>query len=120
MATRTDVAGRYRTRLKIQQRAAGQDAAGQPNGAWTDVCEVSAWGMSPTGMGVITAEGQYAGAESSYAQISWRIRWRTGLTAGMRAVRVLGGTVYDIRQVVPDEAGRRHVDLVCITGASQG
>lgn len=116
---------RLRTPITIQQRGAGEDAAGQPNGEWETYLSTRADIRFPTGLGQIRAEQVAGGAEFSQAACSMRIRWITGITDGItHAMRVLvadgSDRIFDIRQVVPDIAGRQHVDLVCDTGASQG
>ena len=110
-------AGQLNRRLTIQLRASGQDAYGQPSGAWSDLATVYASYRAPTGMSA-AGESISGNREVSAAVCSWRIRYRTDITAGMRAVE--GTTVYDIRQVLPDIAKREHVDLVCEFGASEG
>ena len=58
-----------------------------------------------------TIEAIKAGAVTSKVQTSIRLRYRTGITSGMRVV--CGGVVYNILAVLPDLAGKGHVDLVC-------
>lgn len=94
------------TRVTVQQRGSGTDAWGKPNDTWTDVCTVWADARHVGGL-----EAAKAGTELSTARASVRIRWRTGLTAGMRCV--IGGVPYDIKAVLPDLRGREFVDLVC-------
>jgi len=99
-------AGKYNTRITIQQLAAGQDSIGQPVQTWSDVCQV--WSWPRTGSGISTIR---SGADVSTVQTSFRIRWRTDITAGMRVVQ--GTAVHDIQAVLPDLEHRRHVDIVC-------
>lgn len=99
-------AGKLNTRITIQQLGGGEDALGQPVPTWVDVCQVWAWMRNQTGASAIRA-----GADVSTTQTSIRIRWRTGITAGMRVVK--GTTVYDIQAVLPDLEKHEHVDLVC-------
>ncbi len=107
-------------RITVVQRAPDVDELGQPNGAWSiTVCRPWANYMAPTGMGSIAAERVAGGREISTSQCSWRIRYRTDITAGMR-VQEVDGTVWDIKQVLPDRRFREHTDLVCETGASEG
>jgi SPP1 family predicted phage head-tail adaptor len=103
--------------IVIKSRAAGEDAAGQPNGAWsTTVCTSWASFMAPSGRA--SAEHVAGGAEVSVRYCSWRIRYRATVTAGMRVEHTHDGTtdVWEIRQVLPDLERRKHVDLVCELG----
>lgn len=106
-------AGKLNRRVTIQQRTAGQDALGQSNGAWSDLATLWASVLHLSGLQAIKAN-----AEVSEVQASIRLRYRTDITAGMRAV--LGTTIYDIKAVLPDQARREFVDLTCTTGANQG
>jgi SPP1 family predicted phage head-tail adaptor len=51
-----------------------------------------------------------AGASVSVVQASIRVRYRAGITAGMRVVHNL--VAYQITAVQPDVGGREFVDLV--------
>jgi SPP1 family predicted phage head-tail adaptor len=51
-----------------------------------------------------------AGASVSVVQASIRVRYRAGITAGMRIVHNL--QAYNITAVMPDVGGREYVDLV--------
>ena len=100
------VAGKLNCRVVIKQPAAVQDAAGQPIPTWTTLATV--WANIRSLNGLETIKG---GAESSVAKASIRIRYRTDVTAAMRVVH--GSTTYEIKAVLPDVEGRRHLDLVC-------
>lgn len=52
-----------------------------------------------------------AGADHSVVQASIRLRYRTGLNAGMRVVH--GATVFEIQAILPDELSRVYMDLTC-------
>lgn len=112
----TLAAGTLNTRIVISRRASGLDSWGQPSETWETVATVWASVLSPTGRAA--AEMLSADRQISATTYSMRIRWRTDVTAAMRVTQ--GSTVFDIAQVIPDIAGRRYVDLVCTTGASQG
>jgi SPP1 family predicted phage head-tail adaptor len=99
-------AGKLRHRITIQQLIDGQDEIGQPAQTWSDVATVWADIRHKSGSEAIKAD-----QVTSTVQASIRIRYRTGINAGMRAVH--GATVYDIKSVLPDERSREHVDLVC-------
>ena len=98
------------SRITIQRPTADQADTGEPVSAWEDVATVWATIKHISGLSAIKS-----GADVSVVKASIRINWRTGLDASMRVVR--GTTMYDIRAVMPDESGRKYVDLVCETGA---
>lgn len=94
------------SRIVLQARAAGEDAAGHPNGAWVTIAPV--WGdiRHPKGLEQIRA-----GAQTSAVITSMRINRRAGISAGMRAVHA--GVTYNIQAVLPDEVERQYMYLVC-------
>jgi SPP1 family predicted phage head-tail adaptor len=86
---------------------AAQDEDGQPTGTWPTLG--SWWANVQQLSGAATIR---AGAESSVVKASIRLRsYVTTITNGMRAT--VGATVYEIRAVMPDEAGHAFTDLVC-------
>lgn len=98
--------GQRNHRITIQHRIDNKDNWGTPlPQAGEDVVKVWAEVVHQSGLGAIRA-----GAEISTVRASIRIGWRTGITAGMRALHA--GQVYDIEAVLPG-ATRQHVDLVC-------
>ena len=99
-------AGRLNRRCTLQQPGTTTDALGQPVPGWTDVATV--WGDIRMKSGL---ESIKAGASVSVVQASIRVRYRAGITAGMRVVHNL--TAYNITAVQPDVGGREFVDLVC-------
>ena len=100
-------AGKLNKRVKVQKLGAAEDAWGQPLPEnWVDVAVVWASIRHPSGLAAIKA-----GAEVSVVQTSIRLRYRTDVLAGMRVLH--GTTVHLVRAVLPDEAKREHVDLVC-------
>lgn len=100
-------AGKLRTRLTLQQPGTVQDGIGQPIPTWTDVAPLWADVRHSSGLQTIKAD-----ADTSTVKASVRIRYRAGITAAMRLVEQGGGTVYDIKAVLPD-ARKSFVDLVC-------
>jgi len=98
-------AGRLNRRCTLQQPAAGFDELGQPIPGWTDVAPVWADIRMRSGL-----ESIKAGAPVSVVQASIRVRYRAGITAGMRIVCNL--VVYEIKAVMPDVGGREYVDLI--------
>lgn len=109
-------AGLLRSPITIQARQSGQDAAGQPTGAWAAVCTTWADIVAPSGRA--TAERVAADRSTAPVAYSVRIRWRAGITPAMRVLCSVQGSplVLDIVQVVPDLARREYTDLVCVLG----
>ncbi|AVS91399.1 head-tail adaptor protein [Paracidovorax avenae] len=102
-------AGDLNRRITIQRRGTATDSWGTPIPGvenWIDVGRLWASIKTLSGLGTIKAD-----AKASTIKTSIRVRWRTDLAAGMRVL--YGGTVYDVQAVLPDVAGREHVDLVC-------
>ena len=97
---------RRNRQVVIQQLAAGQDAIGQPVQTWSALATV--WANIKHLSGLETIKG---GAESSSVKASIRIHYRADVTSAMRVVH--GSTTYEIKAVLPDVEGRRHLDLVC-------
>lgn len=99
-------AGKMNCLVQIQRQSTTRDAGGQKTGAWDLFTSVWANIRHQSGEQSIQAE-----AEVSVVRASIRIRWRTDVTAAMRVQH--GAAVYEIRAVLPDQATRRWVDLVC-------
>lgn len=100
-------------RITIQAPGTTQDEAGQPIEGWTDV--IAVWANVRYLNGIETVKSD---APVSIAKASIRIRYRVGITAGMRAT--MGDTVFDIKAVLPDEVSRVYMDLACETGGNNG
>lgn len=98
-------AGRLNRRCQLQSPSQSVDELGQPIPGWTDVATVWASIRHLSGVESIKAD-----AAVSTVKASIRIRYRTGLNAGMRVVH--GAQVYSIEAVMPDVGGREFVDLV--------
>ena len=99
-------AGQLKHRITIQRPTGAQDAWGTPEPqGWEDVALV--WSDIRYQSG---SESIRAGADVSIVRASVRIRWRTGIDAGMRVLH--GGQVFDVEAVLPS-ADRKHIDLVC-------
>ena len=109
-------AGRMNRRITIEQRTPGADAWGQPLTTWTTVATV--WADVRASSGSAAAERVAADRETSVTGYSMRIRWRTGISAGMRVS--MDSTRFDIIDVIEDHAGREYLDLVCQQGGSDG
>ena len=99
-------AGRLNRRCTLQQPGTATDALGQPIPGWTDVATV--WGDVRLRSGL---ESVKAGAVVSTVQASVRVRYRTGINAGMRVL--VDSVPYEVVAVQPDVGGRVYVDLVC-------
>ena len=99
-------AGTLRDRITIQRKTGGKNDWGEalPDG-WEDFAKL--WSNVRHLSG---SESIKAGADTSTVKASIRIRWRTGIDAGMRVL--YGGQVYDIEVVLPGN-GRQFLDLVC-------
>ena len=99
-------AGRLNRRVTLQAPGTTTDEIGQPIPGWTDVATV--WGDIRLKSGL---ESIKAGAPVSTVQASIRVRYRAGITAGMRVVHNL--VAYNIVAVMPDVGGREFIDLAC-------
>lgn len=99
-------AGRLNRRVTLQSPSQSVDELGQPIPGWTDVAAL--WGDIRMKSGL---ESIKAGASVSVVQASIRVRYRAGITAGMRVVHNL--QAYNIVAVLPDVGAREYVDLVC-------
>lgn len=95
-----------RHQITIQQRQVGSDTEGAPLTIWSDVAKPYADVRVLAGL-----ESIKAGAVTSTARASIRIRYREGLDPSMRVI--FGGAIYQIVAVLPDHVHRRHLDLAC-------
>ncbi len=99
-------AGRLNRRCTLQAPGTTQDELGQPIPGWTDVATLWADIRMKSGL-----ESIKAGAPVSVVQASIRVRYRAGITAGMRIVHNL--QAFNITAVLPDVGAREYIDLVC-------
>lgn len=101
-------AGSLNSRITIQHltNTGGLDEINQPEQEWGDLAQVWADIRHLTG-----SESIKAGNDASTVKASIRIRYRAGLTAGMRILHKT--TAYEIKAVLPDERSRTYVDLLC-------
>lgn len=99
-------AGALSRRIKVQSRAGTQDALGQPVETWSDT--LSAWADVRTRGGLETIRDD---REQPVGKVSFRIRYRTGITTAQRVV--FNGVNYAITAVLHDERGREYTDLAC-------
>ena len=98
--------GKLDQRIAIQQPVVGQDAIGQPVTTWEAVATVWASVAYLSGLSAIKA-----GADTAQVSASVRIRYRSGINAGMRVVH--GSVVFDVRAVLPGDKNV-FLDLVCV------
>ena len=99
---------KYNRKIRIEQDGEVQDASGAWVTGWSTLAELWADVRHTSG-----AEAIRGDAITSTARASVRIRYRTGLTAGMRVIVVSTGAVYNVLSVLPDLQRREFVDLVC-------
>lgn len=111
-------AGALNRQIVIQTRTAGEDSAGQPVQTWTDTHTVWANVLGATGMASIRQSSPREGVSTEINSYSFRIRFKEGLTAGMRVV--YNSQNFDVKQVRMDFGGRDYTDLVCEFGGNDG
>lgn len=99
-------AGKLNTLISILRLEEVQAGGGQVVGQWVEHAKVWADVKFPSGLGTIKAD-----TDVSLVRGSMRIRFREDIRSDMRVA--VSGAVYDIKAVLPDLAGREHVDLVC-------
>ena len=106
-------AGTLNRRVRIERNIGGVDDLGQPVDGWAEVGTV--WGnvRMLTGKETLMSDADVGAASASI-----RIRYRTDITNGMRAI--VDGVVFNIGAPLPDLAGREYVDLPCTTGSNNG
>lgn len=100
-------AGALNRRVTIQKPGPGVNEWNEPTpDQWVDVCKPWANIKHLSGSETIRAD-----AVISAVKASIRIRYRTGLDAGMRVLH--GAKVYAVKAVMPDEVRREFMDLAC-------
>lgn len=98
--------GKLNCRVTIQQRAAGQDATGKPNGSWVPLATVYAKISEQSG-----SEAVVAARGTSFVQARITMRRRSDVTAAMRVV--YGTRVYQVLSVLRDDYPRQALTLDC-------
>lgn len=99
-------AGRLNQRVTISSRATTVDSYGEPTGSWSTLATV--WAVVQPLMGREFQEAKQTEAELT---TRIRIRYRTDVTAAMKAVH--GSTTYDIVSVMCPDTDRRELILMC-------
>lgn len=107
--------GPLRHLITLQQPSGAVDELNQPiPDDWADVAvDVFADIRYLSGLETVKSD-----APVGVSRCSIRIRWRAGVTVGMRLLH--DGTVFDVKSVLPDQTGRRWLDMVAETGQNQG
>lgn len=112
------------TRLvRIERRGHAQDELGQPTEAWVPIGPIT-W----CNVRMLTGkEALLADSDVGEASASIRVRFRTDIDNGMRAVLIkyvdgqpVDDAIYNIGEPLPDYAGREYTDLPCTIGANNG
>ena len=98
-------AGALRSRITIQHRADVANDIGELVPTWATLAAVWADVRHTSGTEAIKAD-----ASASIVRASIRIRFRSDITAAMRAL--VGSTIYEVQAVLPDQR-REYLDLVC-------
>lgn len=101
--------------ITVQQRAAGKDSRGQPNGAWSDyLVDIRAKVDTRPGQDVFGG-----GQEQPTLPVTFRIRYRTGLHERMRVL--WRGQYYElVGQPINVKGAGVALDLPCVTGVGDG
>lgn len=110
-------AGELDQQITFQQRAAGTNAHGQPNGAWANVTGlVDIWAKVDTRPG---QDGFAAGQEHASAPVTFRIRYRTTVNERMRVMwrdvpHEIVGKIIDVK------GAKVALDVQCVAGTGDG
>ena len=111
------MSGRLRHKLDIQQLVAGspdQTPEGEPDESWTVFLNDIWAAVEPlSGRELFAAQEHH-----SEIQVRIRVRYRTGITAKMRAV--FESRNYNILAVIDREERHRELELLCSEGLNEG
>ncbi|NPT36249.1 phage head closure protein [Paraburkholderia xenovorans] len=112
----------FRRSVRIERREQGQDELGQPVDAWVEVVTTRCNVRMLTGKETLTSDAEVASATASI-----RIRYRTDIDNGMRAVllKFVGGQpvddlIFNILAPLPNVASREYTDLACSAFSNNG
>lgn len=100
------LAHRLRHRITIERKTAGEDTWGQPVETWETVAIAPAEVWPLSGREFVAAQAEQAGVTTRIT-----IRYQAGIEPEMRVMH--DGMAYNIRAVLPDPTGRRHITLMC-------
>jgi SPP1 family predicted phage head-tail adaptor len=106
-------AGTLNNKVSLQRKTSGKDPLGQPVETWTEFANV--WGAALLLNGKEVIEG---GTQVSIGNASIRIRYRTDVNNGDRAI--CQGVTFNIAAVLPNVSTREYTDLICTVGANDG
>jgi len=106
-------AGRFREIVSIEARAAGQDARGQPNGAWGPLLTDIRADAEPLKGREFFAAGQ----TQSEIAVRFTIRFRAGVVETQRVM--WRGAPHEIVSVIPGRL-RDELELMCMHGVRDG
>lgn len=106
--------GKLRHRVSLQELVSDRDSEGVLQPSWVEIDQVWA-AVEP----LSAREFVQAGADQSEVSARITIRYRTGVTAGMRVVH--RGKLYNIRGVLTDrDSGLEYLTLPVSEGVGQG
>ncbi|WP_153135171.1 phage head closure protein [Paraburkholderia agricolaris] len=115
-------AGDLNRRVRIERNGGAEDELGQPIPGWVEVTTVWCNVKMLTGKETLTSEAEVANATASL-----RIRYRTGIDNGMRAVLLkfvdgqsVEDVVFNILVPLPNVASREYTDLACSAFSNNG
>lgn len=115
-------AGDLNRRVRIERHDQGQDDLGQPIDTWVEVATVWCNVKMLTGKEALTSDAEVADATASI-----RIRYRTYVDNGMRAVLLkfvdgqpVDDVVFNILAPLPNVASREYTDLACSAFSNNG
>ena len=107
------LSGTLGNKVSLQRRTSGKDALNQPTDVWTEYASV--WGNVLMKSGKESIE---SGTQVSIGQASIRIRYRTDVTNGDRAI--CQGITFHIVSPLPSVSTQEYTDLVVTLNATEG
>lgn len=107
------LSGDLNLKVSLQRKSSGVDELGQPLEVWTEYASV--WGRVLTLKGIEKVTG---GTQVDKGNASIRIRWRTDINNGDRAIAQ--NVIYNIASVLPNVESREYVDLACTENSNDG
>lgn len=112
------LAPRLRHRIDIEAFTIDLDSEGVQVESWDSIRD-SGEALIPAEIVPLSGR-EFIAAQTVQANVTTRItiRWRAGIEPSMRVIH--GVDVYNIKAVLPDPTLRRHLTLMCETGANDG